>query len=94
MRRAQLDNFTDGSTSVGNVGWRGNVDGSANLREVTEPYPKAPASCTMRQLRQVVPAVPQPEGGHALTFHSISGCWVDPAQARLQPASQGQGPSG
>lgn len=81
-RRAQLNNFSDGSISVGNIAWRGNAGGNPNLREVTEPFPAAPANCTMRQMRQVVPKVPQPANGHALTFHTLSGCWVDPAQAR------------
>ena len=84
-RRAQLDNFTDASTSVGNIAWRGNVNGNANLREVVEPFPAAPANCTMRQFRQTTPAVPQPPNGHKLIFHSLSGCWLDPAQACAAP---------
>ena len=87
MRRAQLNNFSDGSISVGNIAWRGNVGGNPNLREVIEPFPAAPANCTMRQMRQVVPKVPQPANGHALTFHTLSGCWVDPEQARLSTTS-------
>ena len=84
-RRAQLDNFTDASTSVGNIAWRGNVNRNPTLREVVEPFPAAPANCTMRQFRQTTPAVPQPPSGHKLIFHSLSGCWLDPAQARPAP---------
>ena len=84
--RAQLDNFADGSTSVGCLSSRGNVDGNPDLREVDEPYPALPATCTMRQFRQRVPKPVQPPGGHQLIFHSLSGCWVDPAQARSVPS--------
>ena len=81
MRRTQLNSFSDASTSVGNIAWRGNVDGNPSLREVVEPFPGPPANCTMRQFRQTLPAVPQPPNGHQLIFHSLSGCWLDPAQA-------------
>lgn len=84
--REQLNNFSDASTSVGNIAWRGNVNGNPSLREVVEPFPAAPANCTMRQFRQTVPAVPQPPNGHQLIFHSLSGCWLDPAQASTAPA--------
>ncbi|KAK9822187.1 hypothetical protein WJX81_008406 [Elliptochloris bilobata] len=77
---AQLDNFADGSTSVGAVAWVGNLDGNPQLREVTEPFFKPSANCTMRQFRQLIPTVPQPADGHRLVFHSLSGCWVDPAE--------------
>lgn len=80
---AQLNNFSDASTSVGNIAWRGNVDGNPDLRAVMEPFPKPPANCTMRQFRQTLPAVPQPPNGHQLIFHSLSGCWLDPAQSAL-----------
>ena len=79
-RRQQLDNFADGSTSVGCLTSAGNVDGNPDLREVVEPFPAPPANCTMRQMRQRVPRVPQPDGGHTLIFHSLSGCWVDPKE--------------
>ena len=81
VRRAQLDNFSDGSMSVGSLSSRGNVDGNPDLREVTEPFPAPPANCTMRQFRQRIPVPAQPPNGHQLIYHSLSGCWVDPAQA-------------
>ena len=84
--RAQLDNFSDGSLSVGCLSSRGNVGGNPDLREVDEPFPALPANCTMRQFRQRVPAPAQPPGGHQLIYHSLSGCWVDPAQARSAPS--------
>ena len=84
-RRAQLDNFSDGSMSVGSLSSRGNVDGNPDLREVVEPFPAPPATCTMRQFRQRIPAPAQPPNGFQLIYHSLSGCWVDPAQARSFP---------
>jgi len=83
--REQLDNFADGSTSVGCLASTGALDGNADLRAVVEPFPAPPANCTMRQMRQRVPRVPQPDGGHTLIYHTLSGCWVDPARVRPLP---------
>ena len=82
-RRALLDNFSDGSMSMGCLSSRGNVDGNPDLREVDEAFPAPPGKCTMRQLRQRVPLPAQPPNGYQLIHHTLSGCWVDPAQARV-----------